>query len=300
VNRGERFQITPPVGDDETRWLKDLWVAEWGGDRMVSRGHEYQLSELESLIARVGEKFVGAATYRLTEDLSCELMSINSMDRGHGTGSQLLAAVEQEARAAGCRRVWLITSNDNLDALRFYQRRGYRITGIHSGAIDQARRIKPSIPLVGDHGIEIHDEIELAKSFHETDKTTLGGNNVNHSFYGIDHVQLAAPQGCEDEARRFFGDILGMEEIEKPESLRGRGGVWFRCGTQQLHIGVEGNFSAAKKAHPAFHVHNLVSLKERVMGQGISVREDELLPGAERFYLDDPFGNRLEFLEWKD
>lgn len=138
---------------------------------MVSRGHEYQLAELESLIARLDEKLVGAATYRLTEDLSCELMSLNSSNRGQGAGSQLLAAVEQVAREAGCRRVWLITSNDNLDALRFYQRRGYRITGVHSGAIDQARRMKPSIPLVGDHGIEIHDEIELAKNLYDTDMT---------------------------------------------------------------------------------------------------------------------------------
>lgn len=122
---------------------------------------------------------------------------------------------------------------------------------------------------------------------------------MSHFFYGIDHIQLAAPERCEDQARRFFGEILGMEEIEKPESLRKRGGVWFRCGTQQLHIGVEGNFSPAKKAHPAIHVHNLAFLKERVMGQGISVIDDELLPGADRFYLEDPFGNRLEFLEWK-
>lgn len=122
---------------------------------------------------------------------------------------------------------------------------------------------------------------------------------MSHSFYGIDHVQLAAPIGCEEQARRFFGDILGMEEIEKPEELRKRGGVWFRCGTHQIHIGVDANFTPARKAHPAIHVHNLMSLKERIVGQEITVKDDELLPGAERFYVDDPFGNRLEFLEWK-
>lgn len=75
----------------------------------------------------------------------------------------MLTAVEDKARAAGCNRVWLITSNDNVEALRFYQRRGYRITAVYPGAIDEARKIKPAIPLIGNHGIEIHDEIELAK-----------------------------------------------------------------------------------------------------------------------------------------
>jgi hypothetical protein len=69
---------------------------------------------------------------------------------------------------------------------------------------------------------------------------------------GIDHVQLAAPAGCEGDARRFFGELLGLEELEKPASLKGRGGVWFRVGAQQLHVGVEADFSPARKAHPAF------------------------------------------------
>lgn len=122
---------------------------------------------------------------------------------------------------------------------------------------------------------------------------------MKHSFYGIDHVQLAAPAGCEEQVRQFFANILGMEEIEKPEELRKRGGVWFRCGSQQIHIGVEPDFVAAKKAHPAIHVQNLAALKERIIGFGIHVKDDELLPGADRFYLADPFGNRIEFLEWK-
>ncbi|MFB5189833.1 VOC family protein [Alicyclobacillus fastidiosus] len=121
---------------------------------------------------------------------------------------------------------------------------------------------------------------------------------MNHSFYGLDHVQLAAPHGCEDEARAFFGGVLGMEEIEKPERLQRNGGVWFRCGSHQIHIGVDRNFAPAKKAHPAIHVRNLRGLKERIRERGIPVRDDELLPGADRFYVDDPFGNRLEFLEW--
>ncbi len=123
---------------------------------------------------------------------------------------------------------------------------------------------------------------------------------MTHTFYGIDHVQLAAPAGCEAAARAFFADLLGMTEVAKPKDLRKRGGAWFQCGSQQLHVGVDSTFIAAKKAHPSFHVQNLSALRERILAQGIPVQDDGLLPGAERFYVTDPFGNRLEFLEWRD
>ena len=113
----------------------------------------------------------------------------------------------------------------------------------------------------------------------------------------IDHVQLAGPPGCEERARRFFGEILGMEELPKPPALQARGGVWFRCGAHQLHIGIEKEFRPARKAHPAFRVEDLKALRTRLRASGIAFQEDDLLPGADRIYVDDPFGNRLEFLE---
>ncbi|GAB3063215.1 VOC family protein [Virgibacillus ainsalahensis] len=119
-----------------------------------------------------------------------------------------------------------------------------------------------------------------------------------YSFTGIDHVQLAAPKASEDEARHFFSSILGMEEIPKPVNLAKRGGVWFQCGIHQLHIGIQEDFIPAKKAHPAFHVENLEALRERLTNKGFEVKEDEPLEGAKRFYVNDPFGNRLEFLQW--
>lgn len=125
-----------------------------------------------------------------------------------------------------------------------------------------------------------------------------GGKLMKFHFLGVDHVQLAAPKGCEEKAREFFGGLLGWEEIPKPEELRKRGGVWFQCGNHQVHIGVEENFQPAKKAHPAFHVKDLTALKERLIANGVSVKDDELLEGAVRFYAEDPFGNRMEFLEW--
>ncbi|WP_337099543.1 VOC family protein [Paenibacillus sp. YIM B09110] len=119
------------------------------------------------------------------------------------------------------------------------------------------------------------------------------------TFVGIDHVQLAAPAGCEKAARSFFGGVLGWIEIRKPERLIDRGGVWFQCGKHQVHIGVQKNFIPAEKAHPAFQVKHIAALRENLIQHQITVidddnREDE---GLTRFFLNDPFGNRIEFIE---
>lgn len=115
---------------------------------------------------------------------------------------------------------------------------------------------------------------------------------------GLDHVQLAAPPGCEVEARRFYGDVVGLEEVAKPPSLEGRGGVWFRLGAQQLHVGVEEPFTPARKAHPALRVapSEIDTLAERLATAGAKVAWDQLLPGVRRFYTEDPWGNRVELL----
>jgi len=120
---------------------------------------------------------------------------------------------------------------------------------------------------------------------------------VNFRIRSIDHVQVAAPAGCEQAARDFYGSVLGMQEIVKPESLRARGGCWFQCGRDQLHVGVEKDFRAAQKAHPAFAVANLHELRAILKQRGIPVIDDDNLPGAERFDVNDPWGNRLEFIE---
>jgi catechol 2,3-dioxygenase-like lactoylglutathione lyase family enzyme len=122
---------------------------------------------------------------------------------------------------------------------------------------------------------------------------------VKFQIRAIDHVQVAAPAGCEPAAREFYGSILGMKEIVKPESLRARGGCWFQCGRDQLHIGVEKDFRAARKAHPAFAVENLGALRNSLHARGIPIVEDQNLPGTERFCVHDPWGNRLEFIESK-
>lgn len=116
----------------------------------------------------------------------------------------------------------------------------------------------------------------------------------------IEHIQLAAPEGCESAARQFYGSILGLPEIEKPAALGGRGGCWFWCGDQQLHIGVESDFRPAKKAHPAFAVPDLEKLRATLHSHGVRIINDYSLPAVRRFYAEDPFGNRLEFVESGD
>jgi len=118
-----------------------------------------------------------------------------------------------------------------------------------------------------------------------------------YEWIGLDHVQLAAPAGSEDKARQFFKDLLGMTEIPKPEKLKVRGGVWFQCGAQFLHIGIEAAFVPAKKAHPAFVVQNIQALIQRLKENHVPIRMDDEIPHLIRFFAEDPFGNRLEFME---
>ncbi|MBL8019000.1 MAG: hypothetical protein JNM27_05005 [Leptospirales bacterium] len=115
---------------------------------------------------------------------------------------------------------------------------------------------------------------------------------------GLDHVQIAIPRGSEAEARKFFVSGLGFVEVEKPANLKAKGGAWFLCGSHQIHVGVTDNFIAAKKAHPAILVRGIVAYRKELESRGLKTRDEDPLPGAVRFYLDDPFGNRLEFLEW--
>jgi len=116
-------------------------------------------------------------------------------------------------------------------------------------------------------------------------------------FVALDHVQLAMPDGVEDSARRFYSGVLGFSEVQKPASLAGRGGAWFASGGVELHLGVEADFVPARKAHPGIRVAGLRELASRIEAEGYPVEFDTAIPGVTRFYVADPFGNRLEFLE---
>jgi catechol 2,3-dioxygenase-like lactoylglutathione lyase family enzyme len=116
-------------------------------------------------------------------------------------------------------------------------------------------------------------------------------------IHGLDHVQLAMPAGEEHIAREFYAGILGLAEVPKPANLAKRGGVWFEGGGLRLHLGVEDDFRAAKKAHPALLVQQLDALIQHLERTGVPIVTDEPLEGYHRVYVSDPFGNRLELLE---
>jgi catechol 2,3-dioxygenase-like lactoylglutathione lyase family enzyme len=114
----------------------------------------------------------------------------------------------------------------------------------------------------------------------------------------LDHVQIAAPPGAEEAARHFYGALLGLRELPKPPLLAVRGGCWFECGQQQIHVGIEHDFRPAKKAHVAFRLASealLVGLRTRLEQQGIKLRTDNEIPGKTRFFAEDPWENRIEF-----
>lgn len=116
---------------------------------------------------------------------------------------------------------------------------------------------------------------------------------------GLDHAFLTIAEGGEENARRFYGEVLGLEEMPRPEGLRERGGVWFRAGGQELHLGTDDAHAAAKRPHPGFRVESVTALEElgrRVAGDGFAVEWDERIEGRKRFYTRDPFGNRVELL----
>ena len=139
-----------------TNFMQD----QWGSVRMVSKGRMVYPAQLEGFAAVDDEKVVGLVTFRVERD-ECEVVTLNSLSEGTGTGSSLLNAVRDTAIKARCRRLWLITTNDNLSALRFYQKWGLQITAIYPNALERSRTLKPEIPLLGKEGIPLRDEIEL-------------------------------------------------------------------------------------------------------------------------------------------
>ncbi|MCO1618675.1 GNAT family N-acetyltransferase [Micromonospora sp. CPM1] len=149
--------------DEDRAALTALHEREWGGPIVVVHDTRYDLRDLPALVAvDDGGAFAGALVYRVDTD-GLEVVSLAASTPGTGAGSALLAAAEEVAAAAGAGRLWLVTTNDNLGALRFYQRRGLRIVAVDAGAVDRARAVKPTIPHVGADGIPLHDELRLAR-----------------------------------------------------------------------------------------------------------------------------------------
>ena len=140
--------------------LRQFWIEHWGGEIMITRGNVYRPEQLEGFVIEADGEWIGLLTF-IIKDGELEVTSLDSLREGQGIGSLLLNRAMEEARAKDCRRIFLITTNDNLNALGFYQKRGFELVALYRGAIHESRKIKPSISLMGMNHIPLRDEIEL-------------------------------------------------------------------------------------------------------------------------------------------
>jgi len=154
-----QFQIRQ-LNEVDNAWVTRLLEEHWGSTKIVTRGQVYHADNLPGIIAIQDDKPVGLLIYCLNED-ECQIVSMNSLIEGMGIGSALMEAVRTMAASVGSKRLWLITTNDNTSALRFYQKKGFRLVAIYPDALKESRVLKPEIPLTGMNGIPLRDEIEL-------------------------------------------------------------------------------------------------------------------------------------------
>lgn len=153
------MNIRPATAADSAA-ISDLLQQSWGSHIAVAHGVAYDATTLPAILAEEDDQLVGLLTYHL-QDHELEIVTIDASAQHRGVGTALLEAATEVAEQAGARRLWLITTNDNLDSLRFYQRRGLRIVDVRPGAVDESRKLKPSIPTTGAYGIPLHDELVL-------------------------------------------------------------------------------------------------------------------------------------------
>jgi ribosomal protein S18 acetylase RimI-like enzyme len=152
-----------PLGAADAAWVSRHIAEEWGSEIAVAHGAIYRPAELPGFVAESDGEAVGLLTYHIDED-ACEIVTLDSQRAGQGIGTALIEAAKDAARQSGCRRLWLVTTNDNTHALRFYQKRGFILAALHRDAVAASRAIKPEIPVFGNDGIPIRDEIELEMS----------------------------------------------------------------------------------------------------------------------------------------
>ncbi len=152
-----------PIQQQDRPWIGRRTRAQWGGETVIAHGVRYVLSELPGYVALLGGDRAGWITYHL-EEQACEIVTLESLRPDRGIGTRLVEQVVSIARDAGCRRVWVITTNDNLHALGFYQKRGFVIAAVYPNALERSRQLKPEIPRVGQDGIPLRDEIELEQA----------------------------------------------------------------------------------------------------------------------------------------
>lgn len=137
--------------------LREFWTRQWGAEIIIAHGEVIQYGQVEGLIHADWD---GLITF-MVRDKECEITSLDSIRKGKGIGTALVNKVIEEAKEQKCERIFLVTTNDNLNALGFYQRRGFELAALHRGAVNESRKLKPSISLIGENKIPLRDEIEL-------------------------------------------------------------------------------------------------------------------------------------------
>lgn len=155
----ELFNAVEPISDKHKEWIVHNLESNMGSKIVVSRGNVHHAHTLPGFVINIDGENVGLITYHI-QNKQCEIVTLNSTRQGIGVGTVLIETVKNLAREKECDRLWLITTNDNIDAIRFYQTRGFEMVAVHRRAIEESRKLKPSIAKIGYYGIPIRDEIE--------------------------------------------------------------------------------------------------------------------------------------------
>ena len=157
------FNITE-ISDADRAQVAAFVAARWGAEKLVTRGKVHHASQLPGFICKQDNRIIGLLTYHIEND-QCEIVTLDSIANQQGLGSLLVEKIKAVAKAQNCKRLWLVTTNDNLNAIRFYQKRGFEWLAIHVNSIEESRKLKPEIPLIGLNGIPIKHEIEFEMNF---------------------------------------------------------------------------------------------------------------------------------------
>ena len=146
--------------EKDEKELTELITRSWSSDKILSRGKLYRVNDLDGIITYDNGKIIGMGLYYI-KDKHCEIVLLETYKRNEGIGTKIIEKIKEAATAMRCSKIWLVTSNDNIDAIKFYQKRGFYISNFYQNAIEESRKLKPEIPLLGEYGIPIKDEIEF-------------------------------------------------------------------------------------------------------------------------------------------
>ena len=156
----KKLFVIRPITTSDRPWVINLIEERWGSNRVVTKGNIHEIKNLPGFLAIHSDQRIGLLTYAISEN-ELEIVTLDSLVENIGIGSALISTARNFAENAGCHRIWLITTNDNMPGLHFYQKRGFHLVAVHQNALDYSRTLKPEIPLIGMDGIPLRDEIEL-------------------------------------------------------------------------------------------------------------------------------------------